>query len=143
MNIYTIGFSKKNLRQFIELIRKAEINKIIDVRLNNTSQLAGYAKKDDLKFILEIFNIEYEHIPELAPTEKLLKDFKNKNISWEDYEKEFKQILQKNNPATFIEIQDGQNICLLCSEDKPNYCHRRLIAEALIETYPELKIIHL
>jgi len=91
--VYTIGFAKKNLRQFIAKLKEAGIKKVIDVRLNNTSQLAGYAKKDDLEYILSLVDIGYEHHPELAPTEELLKKFKKKQIRWQDYEKEYNNIL--------------------------------------------------
>ena len=129
MQICTIGFSKKSLREFINRLKKNNIKTVIDIRLNNTSQLAGYAKKDDLLFVLELVGIGYEHHPELAPTEIVLKDYKNKKISWQEYEEQFLELLRKRKPQINIIENNDSNICLLCSEDKPVCCHRRLVAE--------------
>lgn len=142
--IYTIGFSKKNLREFIARLKTAGIKKVIDVRLNNTSQLAGYAKKEDLEFVLELVGINYKHLPELAPTEELLKNYKSKKVSWQDYEKEYSKILLHREPLKSInlETEDGP-VCLLCSEDKPERCHRRLLAEFYSQQFPGVEVGHL
>ncbi|WP_238492464.1 DUF488 domain-containing protein [Desulfotruncus alcoholivorax] len=142
--IYTIGFSKKNLRQFITRLKDAGVNKLIDVRLNNTSQLAGYAKKDDLEYILSLVGIDYEHHPELAPTEELMKKFKKKQITWQDYEEEYNNILLQRDPLKSIDFEKQDSpVCLLCSEDKPEECHRRLLAEYYSNLLPNVKIGHL
>lgn len=144
MLIYTIGFSKKSLRQFIDKLRDAGVEKLIDVRLNNTSQLAGYAKKQDLQFVLELVKIQYEHHPELAPTEKLLKDYKNKKISWAEYETIFKGLLNERNPLEQLKLNQQPNvICLLCSEETPQNCHRRLVAEYIQANKEGVEIRHL
>ncbi|MBM7853902.1 uncharacterized protein (DUF488 family) [Desulfohalotomaculum tongense] len=129
MTIFTIGFSKKSLREFIKRLQKHNINQVIDIRLNNTSQLAGFAKKEDLKYILELVGIEYKHMPEFAPTDAILKGYKNKKITWDEYEKLFIDLLKTREPLPNIVDTPGENICLLCSEDKPKECHRRLVAE--------------
>ena len=91
MAIYTIGFTKKNAEKFFTLLKNNQVKKVIDVRLNNVSQLAGFAKRDDLIFFLrEMCNCEYEHIPDLAPTEEILKPYKKGEISWENYEEKFR-----------------------------------------------------
>lgn len=142
--ICTIGFAKKSLREFVNRLKKADVKKIIDVRLNNTSQLAGYAKKEDLEFILQLVDIEYEHHPELAPTEEILKNYKNKKISWLDYEAEFNKLLTLRNPLNSINFEKEMgNICLLCSEDTPKQCHRRLLAEYFNKKVTEWSIKHL
>ncbi|MCL4439484.1 MAG: DUF488 domain-containing protein [Firmicutes bacterium] len=143
MVIHTIGFSKKNLKKFITRLKIADVKKIIDVRLNNTSQLAGYSKKEDLEYILNLVGINYEHIPDLAPTEELLKDYKNKKLTWADYEKKFKEILASRDPYKKIIASQIANICLLCSEDKADECHRRLVAEYYFGDKPDMKINHL
>lgn len=142
--IYTIGFSKKNLRQFISRLKDAGVKKLIDVRLNNTSQLAGYAKKDDLEYVLSLVGIGYEHHPELAPTEELLKKYKKKQITWQDYEKEYNNILLQREPLKSIDFgkQEGP-VCLLCSEDKPEKCHRRLLAKYYSNHLPGVEVRHL
>ncbi|NLX01727.1 MAG: DUF488 domain-containing protein [Syntrophomonadaceae bacterium] len=144
MLICTIGFSKKNLREFITRLKNVGVEKVVDVRLNNTSQLAGYAKKQDLEYVLELVGIKYEHHPELAPTELLLKDYKDKKISWEEYEKTFNKILEERNPISQISISKWPGvICLLCAEDKAEYCHRRLVAEYFQKNLQGVEVKHL
>lgn len=144
MIIYTIGSSKKNLREFVTKLLDAGIKKVIDVRLNNTSQLAGYAKKENLEYVLGLVGLEYEHHPELAPTEELLRSYKQKEISWDEYEKLFNQLLVKRHPIDSISLDSGDDpICLLCSEDKATRCHRRLLAEYYQRNVPGVEIHHL
>jgi uncharacterized protein (DUF488 family) len=144
MVVCTIGFAKKNLRTFIEKLRAAGVKKIIDIRLHNTSQLAGYAKKDDLEYILELVGIAYEHHPELAPTEEILDGYKGKKISWPDYEEQFGQLLTSRDPLKGSSLRKEPGpICLLCAEDKPDHCHRRLVAEYLAGRLRGAEVRHL
>ncbi|MEQ8200404.1 MAG: DUF488 domain-containing protein [Syntrophomonadaceae bacterium] len=130
MIICTIGFSKKSLREFVSKLQGAGVKKIIDIRLNNTSQLAGYAKKQDLEYVLELVGIEYEHRPEFAPTAELMKDYQQKQVDWDAFEQIFKSLLDQRNPLESFDLrQQPDIICLLCAEDKPVRCHRRLVAE--------------
>jgi uncharacterized protein (DUF488 family) len=144
--IYTIGFTKKSLEKFITLLKKAGIAKIIDIRLNNTSQLAGFAKGKDLEFLLkEGFGINYEHMPIFAPTQEILDSYK-KDKDWDKYQNRYLHLLKKKNILKVKErlIDKNNTICLLCSEDSAEKCHRRLLAEYLrnnIES--KLEIIHL
>jgi uncharacterized protein (DUF488 family) len=143
--ICTIGFSKKSLRKFINLLKEAGVTKLIDTRLNNTSQLSGFAKKNDLAYILELVGIDYEHEEAMAPTDEILKGFKGKEITWIDYEKSYVNLLESRN-VQFIaseQILSG-NVCYLCSEEKPDYCHRRLLAEYIqLKLTDEIFIRHL
>lgn len=144
MIVCTIGFSKKNLRQFVARLSEAGVKKLIDVRLNNTSQLAGYAKKQDLEYVLELVKIGYEHRPEFAPTDTLLKDYKDKKISWEEYEKLYIAILNERKPLDNFDLtREPDVICLLCAEDKAVHCHRRLAAEYMNDHVEGLEIKHL
>ena len=144
MIICTIGFAKKNLRTFIEKLQAAGVNKVIDIRLHNTSQLAGYTKKDDLEYILSLVGIGYDHHPEFAPTEEILDGYKNKKLSWQDYERKFKDLLSRRNPIQSISLIDEKGpLCLLCAEDKPIRCHRRLVAEYYAANIEGLQIEHL
>lgn len=144
MILCTIGFAKKNLRTFIEKLEAAGVKKVMDIRLHNTSQLAGYAKKDDLEYILSLVGIRYEHHPELAPTEEILDGFKSKKLSWQDYERNFKDLLTRRNPVQSIRFMDEKEaVCLLCAEDKPLQCHRRLVAEYFTSHIEGVKIRHL
>lgn len=144
ITIYTIGFSKKNLKEFIARLKNAGVKKVIDVRLNNTSQLAGYAKKEDLEYILELVGIAYEHHPELAPTEDLMKGYKNGEITWQEYEKIYKDLLIQREPLKSVDLEEQEGpVCLLCAEDRPDRCHRRLLAEYFRDRLPEVEIGHL
>lgn len=144
MIVCTIGFSKKNLREFITRLQHAGVKKVVDVRLNNTSQLAGYAKKQDLEFVLELVGIDYEHRPEFAPTETLMKDFKENKVPWVEFESKFNNLLEERNPLANIELKNEPDvICLLCAEDEPIKCHRRLVADYMKKRYKEVVVNHL
>lgn len=143
MRIYTIGFTKTTAESFFTRLRAAGITRVIDVRLNNVSQLAGFSKRDDLRFFLKtICGAEYLHLPELAPTQSLLDNYRKVEHDWPGYESEFLALIRCRrvedlDPAVF----DGS--CLLCSEAEPHHCHRRLVAEYLRDRWGELDIIHL
>ena len=141
----TIGYTKKSLEQFIDLLRGAGVDLVIDVRLNNTSQLAGFSKRDDLAFLLrEGFGIDYVHSLELAPTEELLKAYRSEK-DWDAYRTGFAELIaERDMPALVPKLAEGhQTPCLLCGEDDASTCHRRLIAEAVADAAPGLEIVHL
>lgn len=145
MEVYTTGFTKKTAAQFFGTLKQAGIKRLVDIRLNNSSQLAAFAKKDDLPFFLkEICGIEYLHEPLLAPTQDILDAYKKQKGSWSDYERRFvalmreRRIEEKISPKLF-EIPT----VLLCSEVTAEHCHRRLVAEYLAEKWGNLEIIHL
>lgn len=145
MNIYTIGFTQKTAERFFDLINIPDVKTIIDVRINNSSQLSGFAKRDDLKFFLkELRGIEYVHIPELAPTKELLSKYKKKDIEWVEYEDKFLNLMSMRNIERSLTADDLNNGCLLCSEHEPHFCHRRLVVEYLNSYWDnKLKVNHL
>ena len=117
---------------------------MIDVRLYNTSQLAGYTKRRDLEFFLKsIVGADYVHLPVMAPTKQLLNDYKNGKVSWQQYETQFKAIISQRQIEKYIELRDMDMSCLLCTETTADKCHRRLVAEYLANHWPKLKIQHL
>jgi uncharacterized protein (DUF488 family) len=143
--ILTIGYTKKSLEQFIRLLADADVDAIIDVRLRNTSQLAGFSKRDDLAFLLrEGFGIEYEHRRELAPTPALLDAFKA-DEDWDEYERLFVESLaEKDAEQIGLELLARyRRPCLLCAESSAEQCHRRLIADWWQEHLPDMEIVHL
>ena len=145
MEIYTIGFTQKSAAEFFEILRRAGIRRLIDVRLNNTSQLAAFAKRDDLQFFLrELCQAEYRHEPTLAPTEEILDAYKKKRISWEEYETRFVDLLIERAAEKTVDprLFDVPAV-LLCSEPSPKRCHRRLAAEYLAGKWGDVKIVHL
>ena len=144
INLYTIGFTKKTAQDFFTLLSKAGIKRIIDTRLNNVSQLAGFAKRKDLEYFLkEIADIEYVHILDLAPTKDILDNYKKKKGDWETYEKNFLDLMKKRQIEKKVspELLDGG--CLLCSEAQPHNCHRRLVAEYLNNKLGNINVYHL
>ncbi len=144
IKLFTIGFTEKSAETFFTLLKKGGVKKILDVRLNNVSQLAGFAKGRDLQyFAKEIANIDYEHNIDLAPTKELLAKYRDKKIDWAQYEKEYIGILEKRNVLKKIDFEKLDGSCLLCSEHTPDMCHRRLLAEYLQKVNKEIKIIHL
>ena len=141
---YTIGFGGKRAEVFFNLLRKSRVHKLIDVRLNNVSQLAGFTKKADLAFFLrEICQCDYEHRPNWAPTKELLDGYKSKKISWDEYMAQFSRIIQTRGIMENLELSSVVGSCLLCSEPTPEHCHRRLLAEQIKVKFPNIKIIHL
>jgi uncharacterized protein (DUF488 family) len=144
MKIFTIGFTKTSAESFFTRIQSAGVKKLIDVRLNNASQLAGFAKKNDLRYFLKtICGIEYAHRPELAPTQEMLDAYKKENGQWADYEKRFLELMTSRRVEQIIPRDAVDGACLLCSEDKPHHCHRRLVAEYLKDKWIDIEISHL
>lgn len=144
--IYTIGFTKKKAEDFFKILKHNGIDVILDIRLNNTSQLAGFTKFPNIKYFLnEICNIEYIHDKDFSPAEETLKRYKKKEINWDQYVTEFNYTMQQRNIFKHIEnnyIFD-KSICLLCSEAIADNCHRSLVAAKFNEVLEGLKIIHL
>jgi uncharacterized protein (DUF488 family) len=143
--VFTIGFTEKSAEEFFSLLKKTSAKKLIDVRLNKTSQLAGFAKREDLRYFLkEICNIEYVDVPDLAPEPGMLKDYRNKLIDWNRYELLYTELMAKRSVERRVDpslITDG---CLLCSEHKPHHCHRRIALEYLNSCWDNsLEVKHL
>lgn len=144
MSVFTIGFTKKNAKTFFKFLKDAKISKLIDVRLNNVSQLAGFAKRDDLEFFLkELCNAEYIHVPDLAPTNDILNSYKKGTMSWIEYEKEFLKLLSERKIEKKYDESFFENGCLLCSEHEPHNCHRKLVTDYLIKHGINIEVKHL
>ena len=140
----TIGFTRKSAHRFFNLLRESGARRIVDVRVNNTSQLAAFAKRDDLAwFLRELCDMDYVHIPDLAPTKELLQAYRTGGIDWPEYETRFLNLMRERRIEANVPrdvIEDG---CLLCSEDQPHHCHRRLVAEYLAARWGDLEVEHL
>lgn len=145
MEIYTIGYTKKSARDFFSLLSDAGIKRVIDVRLKNTAQLAGFSKKDDLEFFLrEILDAEYLHEPRLAPSEELLAAYQAKQVDFEEYTKRYQALLAKRQPENWLDRGlFTVPTALLCAEPRADKCHRRLLAEHLRDQWGDTLIIHL
>ena len=142
--IYTIGFTQKSLRRFVGLLQKARVDLLVDIRLRPDSQLSGYAKREDLTFVLDLFGIGYVYQPLLAPTAEILDDYR-RTSDWATYAARFLPLLQERRAEEIVAtlFEDHNAPCLLCSEATADQCHRRLVAEYWAGHVPGLKIVHL
>ena len=156
LKLYTIGFTKKSAAEFFNLLQESGAKRLVDVRLNNASQLARFAHGDDLPYFLRtICRMDYLHAPDLAPTKALLNGYRYGSIDWETYERDFLALLNGRHI-----LEDGirptgrkrihkrlkatvDNSCLLCSEHEPDHCHRRLVAEYFQRHWGDVEIEHL
>lgn len=144
IKLFTIGFTKKKAEHFFELLIKNGVKKIVDIRINNASQLAGYAKGQDLAYFARVIaNIDYAYMPDFAPTKELLSDYQNKRIDWVDYQKIYQGLIENRKILTSYDVQAFDNCCFLCSEETPEQCHRRLLVEFFKKHNPDIQIIHL
>lgn len=147
MKVYSIGFTKKNAQTFFEALIDNQVKKIIDIRLNNKSQLAGFTKGNDLKYFLEkIAGIGYEYEVIFAPTKEILDDYKKGDIDWEQYEEKYIQLMKERNISEYIDkkgIEFWKSSCLLCSEETPANCHRKLAINEITKVFPIADIHHI
>jgi uncharacterized protein (DUF488 family) len=144
MKLYTIGFTKKSAETFFTRLTNAGVRRLVDVRLNNISQLAGFTKKDDLRYFTKaICNIDYVHIPDLAPTKDILDAYKKQKGDWGLYERQFLDLMRSRHIEKKVPRDIMDCACLLCSEETPHHCHRRLVAEYLKGHWPDVEIEHI
>jgi uncharacterized protein (DUF488 family) len=144
MKIFTIGFTKKSAETFFTKLQLAGVRRLADVRLHNVSQLAGFAKRDDLQYFLRaICKIDYVHLPELAPTQEIMDEYKKRNGDWGLFERQFLGLMRAREMENKLSRELLEDACLLCSEDKPSRCHRRLVAEYLKDKWDNVEIEHI
>ena len=144
MRLFTIGSTRKTAEEFFETLKRSGTKRLVDVRLNNVSQLAGFAKKKDLIYFLErICGIEYVHEPLLAPEQQMLDAYKKGKGTWPAYERKFLQLMEQRHIEDRVQPEVLEESCLLCSEDKPHHCHRRLLAEYLNRHWGGVDVKHL
>lgn len=147
MEVYTIGFTKRSAADFFGALERAGIRLLVDVRLHNVSQLAGYSKRDDLAFFLKrVVSSTYEHRVDLAPTAEMLDAYRKRVIAWPEYERRFLDLMAQRHVESAVDFDTwtSQPTVLLCSEPTAQHCHRRLVLEHLRRTVaPELQAVHL
>jgi len=143
MNLYTIGFSGKSAEEVFTLIRDNQIVRVIDIRLRPYGQLSGFAKKNDLEFFLrELTDCEYVYLPKLAPTDEIMKSYRNTK-DWEQYVRDFSRLMTERNVPYCLDSRLFEDACLLCSETEPDRCHRRLVAEIIEANWEGVNVVHL
>jgi uncharacterized protein (DUF488 family) len=145
MDIYSIGFTQKSASEFFGTLKAHGIKRLVDVRLSNTSQLAGFAKQADLRYFLkEICGTEYEHQPLLAPSKELFHAYRKEKGSWDELAKGYLKLLKARRVESVLQRANFEKeTVLLCSETTPEHCHRRLALEYLQQHWPEITIHHL
>ncbi|MCS6814578.1 MAG: DUF488 domain-containing protein [Cyanobacteria bacterium] len=144
IHLFTIGFTQKSAQVFFESLIQAGVKRVIDTRLNNVSQLAGFTKRSDLDYFLrKIAGIEYVHYPDFAPTKPMLDAYKKQRGDWANYEQQFLQLMTDRQIETLVSPEFLNGACLLCSEAEPHHCHRRLVAEYLNQHLGHIAIHHL
>lgn len=144
VRIFTIGFTKKSARTFFGLLKESGATSLVDVRLNNVSQLAGFAKRDDLEFFLkQLCGMSYSHVTSLAPTQPMLDAFKKRGGEWNVYEAAFLELMRERRIEEAIQPEVLDNAVLLCSEEQPHHCHRRLVVEYLQRKWDDVQVTHL
>jgi uncharacterized protein (DUF488 family) len=142
--LFTIGFTRTDARSFFTALSEAGVGRVLDIRLKNSSQLAGFAKHEDLPYFLQaICGIDYVHLPQLAPSQDLFDAYKNAGGAWEDYEAGFKALLDARRVDTLFVPRDFDDGCLLCACPGPEKCHRRLVAEYFADRWRNLEVVHL
>jgi uncharacterized protein (DUF488 family) len=144
MKIFTIGFTGKSAEDFFTLIKKSGAKKLIDIRINRNSQLAGFAKERDLEFLLsELTGVSYQVNEELAPTKEMLARYRDKKTNWDQYSQDYKALIADRSVLKNLDEKYFEDSILLCSENEPEKCHRTLLANLLKKMFPDLEIIHL
>ena len=144
VEVFSIGFTKVTAEKFFETLIKAGVKKLVDVRLANVSQLAGFAKKKDLEYFLRVIGkITYVHKPEFAPTKEMLDEYRGKTKNWVKYEDEHIHLIESRRIETLISLDDLDHACMLCSEYSPLHCHRRLVLEYLKGKFGNIEVNHL
>ena len=144
MKLYTIGFTRKSAAQFFGLLRESGATRVVDIRRRNTSGLAGWAKKNDLAWLLrELCGMDYIHLPKLAPSDELLDAYRGKRVTWEQYVPIFTRQIERRLIHASMPRDIIADACLLCAEPTPDRCHRRLVAEHLQRHWGDVEIVHL
>ena len=142
--LFTIGYTKKSAEKFFGIITDKKVEIMADVRLYNSTQLAGFSKSSDLKYFLEkICGCDYIALKQLAPNPSLFENYKNGKTTWNEYEKIYNKFLDTQANLDFFYAFKNKRICILCAESTPEHCHRRLIAQKISKTYDNVKITHL
>ncbi len=142
--LFTIGFTKKTAEEFFSKLKQAQVRCLLDIRLNNSSQLAGFTKKPDLEyFLMEIGKIRYVHLPQFCPTNELMDGYKQRRLTWQEYEKRFLALMTERQVENTVSRESLNYGCLLCSEDKPDRCHRSLVGRYLSARLGNLEVVHL
>ena len=144
MNLFTIGFTGKSAERFFGLLETSKASKLIDIRINRTSQLAGFAKEQDLRFFLpNLTGLQYLVREDLAPTKELLASYRDKEIGWEEFSYMYQELMRSRGAIESFSVENFENVVLLCSENEPEKCHRSLLSDLIVQQFSDFQIINL
>jgi len=144
MKIFTVGYNRKSAEEFFNLLKQPGLARVVDVRLHNVSQLAGFTKMKDLQFFLrEIDDLDYLHMTELAPSEPIFVAYRRRGGDWGTFERAFLSLMRARHIEITLDRSIMDGACLLCGEPQPEHCHRRLVAEYLRDKWGDVEIVHL
>jgi len=144
MTLFTIGFTGKSAEKFFELLLNSKATRVIDIRINRTSQLAGFAKEQDLKYFLpKLAGMDYLVREDLAPDKDLLASYRNKELNWDLFSQNYRKLLDDRGALPSLSLAEIENSVLLCSENEPEKCHRTILANLLVQIHPTLKVKNL
>ena len=144
MSVFTIGFTGKTAETFFSTLKESGAKRVVDIRINRTSQLAGFAKEQDLQFFLpKIVGMDYSIHEELAPTKELLASYRDKKIQWDEFATKYRALIDQRDVLKNFTARDFDGAVLLCSENEPEKCHRTLLANLIMESFPDLKFTNL
>lgn len=144
MRVFTLGFTEKTAEKFFELLKASGATKVIDIRINRVSQLAGFAKEQDLRFFIpKLTGVEYLVREDLAPSKELLASYRDGSLEWNEFAEKYQELLEEREVPQKLSEYEFADAVLLCSENEPYKCHRTLIAQLLVEKYPNIEIINL
>ena len=142
--LYTMGYTQKTAEKLFNLLSEHEIKRLMDIRLHNNTQLAGFTKQNNFKYFIErLSDIEYRHIPLMAPSKDIFDDYMKNGLEWEGYELRFKRLIDQRKIEQLINEDEIDGACMLCCEPEATNCHRRLVAEYLQNYFKNIEIIHL
>ena len=144
MSVFTIGFTGKTAETFFSTLKESGAKRVVDIRINRTSQLAGFAKEQDMSYFLnKLSNMNYLVNTDLAPTKDLLTSYREREISWEKYSQEYISLIHKRKIIESLGIEYFENSVFMCSEKESERCHRKLLTDLLLEKFPRVEIVHL
>ena len=144
MTLFTIGFTGKSAEKFFELLQNSKATRVIDIRINRTSQFAGFAKEQDLKYFLpKLAGMDYLVREDLAPDKDLLASYRNKELNWDLFSQNYRKLLDERGALPSLSLAEIENSVLLCSENEPEKCHRTILANLLVQIHPTLKVKNL
>jgi uncharacterized protein (DUF488 family) len=145
LEIYTIGSTQSTAEHFFGRLSEAGVERVVDVRLSNSSQLAGFAKAQDLQYFLRrLIDVDYVYEPLLAPTQEIRDAYRKQKGSWEEYADSFMALMKERSIENRLDPRAFETpTALLCSEASADRCHRSLVVAYLAQHWDDVSAVNL